>query len=734
MRARPAITVVVVALLIAGCGSEVPSPSPSAASAPTTTPAGTATAPSVGGASAGGPAGLPPLADMPMYRSDLAGSVQMPGPGPVSRPALAWRFEIGVGHYAPILYAGAIVAASSTTGRVVALDARTGMERWHADLGEPVLPDDVNGSAAAADGLVFISDPAALHALDAATGEQRWEAPLPNRGSRPKVHDGVVYAPAIGGVVGFDLASGRRVWEWQGPAETVAEPSAIVGDTMYVAAQNGRYYAVGLSDRRERWNVTLLGQYPSSAVVAGDSIYFASRQADAPEPVGELYAVDAATGTIRWRFRAPAGTQVNPGPVRDGVIYAGTEADGIYALHDNGPDYSVVWHVDAPPSYFPLSISADTLFSQAADGSVAAYAAADGTRLWGTDGLASNGGGPPLVSGGMVFSVLDAGEIRAYADPGLIARLDIPQATPQPSASTAPSALPNPFHQVRAFPWGDVGITFPLGMDAGPDGLLYVLDAAPRVTVIDPKDGRVVRSWGEPGSGPGQFDLTVIDDNPGAGDITVGADGRVYVADGTNHRVQVFTADGTYLDQFGGFGTRDGQFRQPTEIVAGPDSSLYVLDSDRVSRFTTDGKFVWRSADSVDAPDLRLVHGVAVRRDGTILVTREATRRTVFILDPANGQVVGEWPAPPPTAAQLSTDGRGHILALEWGSENLYALDEDGHVLGLRALGPGDKRTGLAATTDWGAGVWPVPVVMPDGHAWSFSQAGLVDLELKLAR
>ena len=49
------------------------------------------------------------------------------------------------------------------------------------------------------------------------------------------------------------------------------------------------------------------------------------------------------------------------------------------------------------------------------------------------------------------------------------------------------------------------GLSLPSGMDIGPDGNLYVVNAgAGEIVVLDPS-GKVVRRWGEPGSGPGQF-------------------------------------------------------------------------------------------------------------------------------------------------------------------------------------------------------------------------------------
>jgi DNA-binding beta-propeller fold protein YncE len=76
-----------------------------------------------------------------------------------------------------------------------------------------------------------------------------------------------------------------------------------------------------------------------------------------------------------------------------------------------------------------------------------------------------------------------------------------------------------------------------------PNGNLYVADGYgnARVHVFSPS-GALQFSWGEPGSGPGQFRL------PHA--IAVDRRGTVYVADRENSRIQVFKGDGTYITEW----------------------------------------------------------------------------------------------------------------------------------------------------------------------------------------
>ena len=76
-----------------------------------------------------------------------------------------------------------------------------------------------------------------------------------------------------------------------------------------------------------------------------------------------------------------------------------------------------------------------------------------------------------------------------------------------------------------------------------PRGEIYVSDGYgnARVHKYSP-DGKLLFSWGEPGSDPGQFNV--------AHNIATDDEGWVYVADRENHRVQVFDANGKYETQW----------------------------------------------------------------------------------------------------------------------------------------------------------------------------------------
>lgn len=91
---------------------------------------------------------------------------------------------------------------------------------------------------------------------------------------------------------------------------------------------------------------------------------------------------------------------------------------------------------------------------------------------------------------------------------------------------------------------------------------LYVCDGYgnARVHRFSP-EGKLLQSWGDPGIGPGQFNLPH--------GIVIDAEGRVLVADRENDRIQFFTPDGEYLDQW-------THVQRPSDISIDQEGLIYV--------------------------------------------------------------------------------------------------------------------------------------------------------------
>lgn len=84
----------------------------------------------------------------------------------------------------------------------------------------------------------------------------------------------------------------------------------------------------------------------------------------------------------------------------------------------------------------------------------------------------------------------------------------------------------------------------PTQLSRAPNGDLYVADGYGGNAMVHrlSPDGEIIRTWGEPGTGPGQFHLPHS--------VWAHTDGRVFVADRENDRIQIFDADGNYLDMW----------------------------------------------------------------------------------------------------------------------------------------------------------------------------------------
>ncbi len=123
-----------------------------------------------------------------------------------------------------------------------------------------------------------------------------------------------------------------------------------------------------------------------------------------------------------------------------------------------------------------------------------------------------------------------------------------------------------------------------------------------RIAKVD-KDGNWVKSWGEPGDQPGQFNVPHS--------IAVDAQNNIYVADRGNRRIQVFNTDGKLLRQFtidvpAPADARPAIGNKPTSttgtmspgapwtlcITPGPNQVLYISDAfpGRIYKLSLDGK------------------------------------------------------------------------------------------------------------------------------------------------
>jgi hypothetical protein len=300
-------------------------------------------------------------------------------------------------------------------------------------------------------------------------------------------------------------------------------------------------------------------------------------------------------------------------------------------------------------------------------------------------------------------------------------------------ASAASRALPSPFTITTRYTAKSLGLDHPDALAIGPDGNLYVTDDSQRVTVISPA-GTVLRHWGKPGSGPGEFRFIAFEPTTPtdvAGKIAVGPGGKVYVSDSGNARVQVFTPRGHFVRQFGSFGSGRGQFLRPFDLAVDNAGNVYVADdqAENVSQFSPSGKVIWQIGGASSAPDLvGHHHFTMIDAHGRIVMVNDDLQKVVYVgssgheVDafspsfPTSSTIAGACEAtvdavgntyvsgcgPQPTGPTLVFD-RAHRLIAKWPGTpysllrspafgphgEVFALATDGTILKLHITLPG---------------------------------------------
>ena len=111
-----------------------------------------------------------------------------------------------------------------------------------------------------------------------------------------------------------------------------------------------------------------------------------------------------------------------------------------------------------------------------------------------------------------------------------------------------------------------------------PDGSFLLGDGYWNSRIIKyDADGNYLMEWGEQGTGPGQFDLIH--------GLAVDGAHRVYVADRRNNRIQVFTENGEFIEEW-------PDIIDPTGVLVDEQEAVWVISGQlhRVLKYSPDGE------------------------------------------------------------------------------------------------------------------------------------------------
>jgi len=291
-----------------------------------------------------------------MFRANTAHTGVFSGPGVPEFHKLTWKFHTMAPFLASPIVSGDTVYVGGGNHFFYALDLATGNEKWLFQTG-----GRVQGSAAVSNGSVFFeSYDSDFYCLDAATGKLKWKFktegerrfaakhlhgaepaaetmpdPFDFYLSSPVVANGLVYfGSGDTNIYALDASTGVLKWKFKAGDVVHASP-ALANGTLFVGSWDSYFYALDATTGKEKWRFKT-GEDPgihnqqgiqSSAAVADGIVYFGCRDS-------KFYALDAATGKQLWAFSNKGSWVIASPAVSDGKIYFATSDTGLFHALD----------------------------------------------------------------------------------------------------------------------------------------------------------------------------------------------------------------------------------------------------------------------------------------------------------------------------------------------------------------------------------------------------------------
>ena len=173
----------------------------------------------------------------------------------------------------------------------------------------------------------------------------------------------------------------------------------------------------------------------------------------------------------------------------------------------------------------------------------------------------------------------------------------------------------------------------PTGAVQAANGDIYVSDGYRQSRIHRfTADGELTLSWGSgdlthydenihastatPGTGPGEFNLPHS--------VNLDAEGRVYVMDRSNARIQVFDADGNYLTEW-------ENVPVPNQATVDNDDVMHVVGAEGVQLYTLDGELLGAWGEHGDGPHQFAggCHGIDIDSNGDVYVAQVGAPRAL---------------------------------------------------------------------------------------------------------
>ena len=267
----------------------------------------------------------------------------------------------------PVAYFDGVVYVGTSRGVLYALDAATGVEKWRAEVDGPILGTPNYGHNKAGVAVVYVIGRAhaVLYAFDASNGHVLSKSDEIERcdGSPSVSADAVVFGSCAAALHVFSTDTGKLL-----RSIPIDEDSQVAGG---VAMEGGRAFSGCRSGKILEFDVSagkILWTNPESKVEVFSTPALSKEWVIASSSDGNVYGLDRAAGTTRWRFDTK-GDPSSPVIAGDKVVVA---ADGELFLLRLG-DGAKLWSLKVSDEITPPSVAPGKAFVGSEDGTVVAF-------------------------------------------------------------------------------------------------------------------------------------------------------------------------------------------------------------------------------------------------------------------------------------------------------------------------------------------------------------------------
>lgn len=247
----------------------------------------------------------------------------------------------------------------------------------------PITGDQGTGSPVTiAQNTILVEAERQLRAIDLDTGKQRWAFPEIGRYISPAVAGDTVFIRAEadnkGQIIALDLRTGAARWGFTPRRISSAETnywgghitSPVIANGVVFAGAGKELYALDAATGAVRWEYSGAEYLSSSATVGEGRVFFSDAR--------NFYAVDQQTGKLAWKFETLFAPYFSPIAARQTVFL--TNGDKILAL--NTADGAKRWEVGiAGESLIPSAVQGTRLFVKSTT-TLYALEQTTGRELW----------------------------------------------------------------------------------------------------------------------------------------------------------------------------------------------------------------------------------------------------------------------------------------------------------------------------------------------------------------